>query len=98
VITDNDSTSMNDPRPKPLYLAALTANNLPGDTWGPRRRIHQYGVYAHLLRKPTNNEMPPQQSSVVRNTTNIITGTTNPIFDQELPTNYDNETDPIENF
>ena len=36
---------------KPIYLAALKENNLPADSWGPRRRAHHYGPYAHLNRE-----------------------------------------------
>lgn len=32
----------------PIYLAALAANNSPSETWGPRRRKDQQGIYAHL--------------------------------------------------
>jgi len=81
---------------KPLYLAALTENNLPGDTWGPRRRIHQYGPYAHLLVKTTNNNMPSQrnhseQSPISTNRTDAATGITNPTFDRDSTASYDDE-------
>ena len=33
---------------KPVYLQALTLNNLPSEQWGPRRRANQTGIYAHL--------------------------------------------------
>ncbi len=85
---EDDSTLMNEVQRKPLYLAALTANNLPGDTWGPRRRVHQYGVYAHLLKSRTNNNIPSE----------LVTGVTNPTFNSDLPVNNNGEQDLNTNF
>jgi len=79
-------------RTKPVYLAALTANTLPGDTWGPRRRIHQYGVYAHLQDKSSNNDMIFQQSDV------STTGTINPNFEQHWTINYNDDMNRFERF
>jgi hypothetical protein len=94
---------MNDPRPKPLYLAALTANNSPGDTWGPRRRVHQYGVYAHLLAKSTKNKMSSQQPYLAQsvaaiNTRDTSTGIINPSFEQNSTPNYDDVINRCERF
>ena len=93
---NNDRTLMNDTPRKPLYLAALTANNSPGETWGPRRRIHQYGPYAHLLAKSTKNNIPSQQRdveqvSVTVNGTGSTKSITNPSFDPDSTINYDDE-------
>lgn len=44
----NGKANADDLQGTPLYLAAFTRNNLPSKTWGPRRRIHHYGPYAHL--------------------------------------------------
>lgn len=72
----------------PVYLAAFTANNSPGDTWGPRRKIHHYGVYAHLSSPTTNNTVPTQEygsnhSPVPSYQTNIITDVNNPTFNPD---------------
>ncbi len=100
---NTDYTSTNSPRPKPLYLAAWTANNSPGDTWGPRRRAHQYGVYAHLLAKSPTNKMTsqqqyPEQSSVSMITRDPTTGIINPTFEQHWTANYDDEMNQCERF
>jgi len=76
---------MNNSQSTPVYLAAFEANNSPGETWGPRRRVNQTGVYAHLNVRTTNNNMSSEQrsskrSSAVENRTDTAIGTTNPTF------------------
>ncbi|CAF1258043.1 unnamed protein product [Rotaria sordida] len=93
---DNDSPVANNFEEKPLYLAALTANNSPADYWGPRRRKHQTGAYAHLAAKSTVHDISAQQqfpkrSITAMNNTDIGAGTTNPTFDPDLTKNDDGE-------
>ncbi|CAF3562698.1 unnamed protein product [Rotaria sp. Silwood1] len=73
--------------PKPIYLQALTANNSPADTWGPRRRKHQKDAYAHLAVRSAKTNIPsqqqfPEQSSKEMNHTDTQTGVINPTFDE----------------
>lgn len=76
---NDNGTPMTQDHPKPVYLAAFTANNSPGDTWGPRRKAHQSGAYAHLRKKIANNnislpEYNSNRSPVPMNETDTITG------------------------
>ncbi len=100
---NDDPTRMDDIQQKPIYLAAFTANNLPGETWGPRRKVNQVGVYAHLRNRSTKNNIPAQQqyskhSSVVVNGTDTDTGVKNPTFNSDSATNYDDTEDRNEKF
>ncbi len=93
---------MNNSRPIPLYLAAFQANNSPGETWGPRRRVNQTGVYAHLNSRTTNNNMSSEQrsskrSSAVENRADTAIGTTNPTFNPSSIVINENENDLDEN-
>ncbi|CAF1230667.1 unnamed protein product [Adineta steineri] len=77
--------------PTPLYLAAFRENNLPADTWGPRKRIHHYGAYAHLNNRKPKNDLSIQQnfskrSSPIDNGTNTI----NRAFDSSSIVDDDN--------
>jgi protease II len=91
----DDHTLENDDRTKPIYLAALTANNSPGETWGPRRKADQIGVYAHLRNRSTNNNMSSAQdilyySPTSTNGRDTITSITNPTFNRDsVVSNYD---------
>ncbi|CAF3291294.1 unnamed protein product, partial [Rotaria sp. Silwood2] len=86
--TDDNRQLENDHQEKPLYLAALTENNMPADSWGPRRRKHQTGVYSHLAVRSTNKNISSkqqfrQQSSIGINKTDTKMGITNPIFNPD---------------
>ena len=88
---------MNDSQ-TPLYLAALKANNSPAETWGPRRKANQTGVYAHLNSGLTgdnifNQQRSSKRSSVVQKRIDTTTGTTNPTFDSSTIISNENEID-----
>jgi len=101
---NNDGpTRMDHDQQKPIYLAAFTANNLPGETWGPRRKVNQVGPYAHLRNRSTNNNIPAQQlsskhSSVLISGTDADTGVKNPTFNSDSATNYDENENQNERF
>ena len=81
-------TASNEYPTTPIYLAALTANNSPAETWGPRRRKDQYGIYEHLRSKPANKNISTGQEQAYDTTlsTNGVNNT-NPAFvpDQSNP-------------
>ncbi|CAF1391258.1 unnamed protein product [Adineta steineri] len=51
----NELVEDNDYMKQPRYLEALTQNNSPRDDWGPKKRVNQYGLYAHLRKIEINN-------------------------------------------
>jgi hypothetical protein len=88
LFSNDHPNSTNDRLPKPLYLAALTANNSPGETWGPRRKVNQVGIYAYLNPAATNNYMVSkqpysEQSLAGMNRADDTTINTNPTFDPD---------------
>ena len=81
-------TASNEYPTTPIYLAALTANNSPAETWGPRRRKDQYGIYEHLRSKPANKNISTGQEQADHTTFSANeVNNTNPAFvpDQSNP-------------
>ncbi|CAF4364822.1 unnamed protein product [Rotaria socialis] len=79
---------------KPLFLAALESNNLPAESWGPRKRIHQIDAYAHLATRTTqknfiSQQQLPEYTPRVEETTSIDTGIPNPTFNPDSTLNDD---------
>ncbi|CAF1682399.1 unnamed protein product, partial [Adineta ricciae] len=52
--SDNHLHEGNNYLEKPRCLAAITENNSPRFDWGPKKRINQYGLYAHLAETPAD--------------------------------------------
>ena len=42
---------------KPRYLQAITENNSPRYDWGPKKKQNQFGLYEHLQRNQSNDEL-----------------------------------------
>ena len=42
---------------KPRYLEAITQNNSPRYDWGPKKRVNQFGLYAHLQTVDVNHDI-----------------------------------------
>ncbi|MCC7159882.1 MAG: hypothetical protein IT281_10135 [Ignavibacteria bacterium] len=79
---------------KPRFLAALESNNLPAESWGPRKKIHQIGAYAHLATRTTKNnflsqQQLPEYKPKMEETANIDTGISNPTFNPDSTMNND---------
>jgi hypothetical protein len=99
----DDLTIQNDVHSTPIYLAAFAANNLPGETWGPRRRADQNGVYEHLRNRSNNNKTTVQQhysdgSSTLMDGTHTIREIANPTFQPDSTANYDDEQNQNQRF
>jgi len=52
----------------PDYLAAFKEANKPSDTWGPRRREHQNGVYERIRLEPIGKNYGTNTNTNTTNT------------------------------
>lgn len=62
---------------KPRYLKALAATSEPSDDWGPKKKVNQTGIYAHLR---SAAEMKKGLSTPSR--LNMRSGATSPISEK----------------
>lgn len=80
---------------KPLYLQALTLNNLPSEQWGPRRRANQTGIYAHLnkkiIEKPKSAGRRSRASKLDLNRPDDEQAVTNNAYEPNLPGRIDDD-------
>ena len=80
---------------KPLYLQALTLNNLPSEQWGPRRRANQTGIYAHLnktiIEKPKSAGRRPRSSKLDLNRRDDEQAVTNTAYEPDLSGQIDDD-------
>ncbi|CAF3280628.1 unnamed protein product [Rotaria socialis] len=73
------------------FLRAFKANNSPSDDWGPKKKVNQYGDYAHLNPNSianknianSHNLSTPQDINTIHDTTDVA----NPAMDPDFSTN-----------